>query len=158
MNASDIAAWWGAVVATLVLGWDVFKWRKTGVHIHVSASPNMRTFGNVPNSDPDRPYVLVEVVNVGDRKIEITHLTGQYYTSRLQRLRRKNQQSFVVIKPALATNFPCFLEPGERWLGGISQTPELEAFSRNGLLYCGVIHSQSKMPATVRVIIDAKAT
>ena len=153
MSASDIAAWWGAVVATLVLGWDVFKWRKTGLRLRLSISPGMKTHGDVPNAGPQKSYVLIEVVNIGDKKTELTHVAGLYYKSRLQRLRGKNQQSFLVLNPAFTTHFPCFLAPGERWLGGIEQTQELEELSRSGLLYCGIFHSGSTKPITSRVVV-----
>ena len=29
MSATDVAAWWGGIVATLILAWDVYKWKKT---------------------------------------------------------------------------------------------------------------------------------
>ncbi len=153
MSVSDIAAWWGAVVATLVLGWDVFKWRQTGLRLRLSVSPGMKTHGDVPNADPKKSYVLIEVVNIGDKKTELTHVAGLFYKSRLQRLRGKNQQSFLVLNPAFTTQFPCFLAPGERWLGGIEQTQELEELSRSGLFYCGIFHSGSKKPITSRVVV-----
>ena len=158
MNASDIAAWWGAVIATLVLGWDFFKWKQTGPRLSLSVSPGMKAQGSVPNADPDKSYVLVEVVNVGDKKTELTHVAGLYYKSRIQRIRGKNEKSFLVLNPAFSTQFPCFLAPGERWLGGIEQTQELEEMSRKGLLYCGVFHSASKKALTRRVVVSEKAT
>ena len=131
MSASQIAAWWGAIIATLVLGWDVFKWKQTGrPRLQLKALPDMKPHGPVPNADPNKTYVLIEVVNVGDKKTEITHLTGLYYRSRLQRLRGRNEQAFVVLNPAFSTQFPCFLEPGQRWTGGIEQTTDLEERSR----------------------------
>jgi hypothetical protein len=118
----------------------------------------MKATGSVPNADPDKSYVAIEVVNIGDRKTELTHVAGLYSKSRLQHFRGKNESNFLVMNPAFSTQFPCFLEPGERWLGGIEQTQELEEMSRNGLLYCGVIHSASAKALTKRVVINANAT
>ena len=157
MSASEVAAWWGAVIATLVLAWDVFKWKQMGPRLRLTVSPGMKTHGDVPNADPEKTYVLIEAVNVGDKKTELTHVAGLYYRSHLQRLRGKNQQSCLVLNPAFSTQFPCFLEPGQRWLGGMEQTAELEKLSRSGLLYCGIFHSASKKPLTSRVVIRAKA-
>ena len=155
MSVSEIAAWWGAIIATLVLGWDIFKWKQTGPRLRLSVSSGMITHGDVPNADPNTTYVLVEVVNVGDKKTELTHVAGLYYKSRIQRILGKNDKGFTVINPAFSTEFPCFLGPGERWLGGIEQTQELEELSRNGLLYCGIFHSASKKPLIMRVVIHA---
>ncbi len=159
MSASQIAAWWGAIIATLVLGWDVFKWKQTGrPRLRLTASPGMKPSGSVPNVDPNKTYIAIEVVNVGDRKTELTHVTGIYYRSRLQRLRGRNERAFFVVNPAFSTQFPCFLEPGQRWLGGLEQTADLEESSRAGLFYCGIIHSASKKPLTTRVVVPVKAT
>jgi hypothetical protein len=42
MQASDIAAWWGAIVATAILFWDIIKWKKSGVTVKVKAVPVRR--------------------------------------------------------------------------------------------------------------------
>lgn len=158
MSASDIAAWWGAIAATAVLAWDIFKWKRTGVRLRLSLTANMQTHGNVPNSNPDARYVVVEVVNVGDKRTEITHLAGLYYKHWWRRLRGRNDKSFLVLRPAMATQFPVFIEPGSRWLGGIEQNQELEDLSRSGRLYCGVIHSAAKRPLVARLVIQQRST
>jgi len=43
IKASDFAAWWGAILATVVLLWDIFKWRATRVRLRITAQPNMQT-------------------------------------------------------------------------------------------------------------------
>jgi hypothetical protein len=153
MNATEIAAWWGAIIATLVFAWDIFKWNRSGPIINVLASPNMKIFGDIPEHPEDMTYVAVEVTNTGDKKTTITHLVGFHYKSIFQKLRRKNNKSFAVVNPAFNARLPHVLEPGERWLGGIEQNEELEEFSRNGYLHCGVIHSSGKYPVTQRVIV-----
>lgn len=67
MSASDVAAWWGAVIATLVLVWDVFKWRKSRFSIKVSASPNMSPLNAPEGKLEDDKNIFVEVVNRGDK-------------------------------------------------------------------------------------------
>lgn len=74
MNASDVAAWWGAIIATLVLVWDVFKWRKSRFSIKVSASPNMSSLNPLKEKLEDDKNIFVEVVNRGDKVITLTHL------------------------------------------------------------------------------------
>ena len=51
MEASEIAAWWGATIATLVLLWDIFKWKRAGPVVTISASPNMTIVGGVPHEE-----------------------------------------------------------------------------------------------------------
>lgn len=88
MNSTDVAAWWGALTATVVLVWDVIKWLKLGPKIKTTVRPKVR----YPDSkvlstriEPDgttiqelASYCHVEIANVGDRattilSIEVTH-------------------------------------------------------------------------------------
>lgn len=154
MKVTEIAAWWGAIIATLVFVWDVYKWNRSGPLINVSASPNMETFGDISDSLDDEIYIVVEVTNTGDRKTTITHLVIYYYKSMLRRFLKKTDKNFIVPNPALSHHMPYVLEPGERWLGGIKQSQRHEEMSRNGYLYFGVYHSSGKKPALQRVVIN----
>jgi len=153
MKATEIAAWWGATIATLVLAWDIYKWKRSGPIVNVSASPNMETFGGVPNSLNNKTFVVVEVTNTGSKKTTLTHLVGFYYKSLFHKLRKKQEKSFIVANPALSGPLPHVLESGERWLGAIEQNKELEEMSRNGYLFVGVYHSFGRKPILKRVII-----
>lgn len=151
---TNIAAWWGAVIATFLIIWDIYKWKHSGSIINVTASPNMKTFGKIPNHLGNNKYISVEVTNTGTRKTTITHLISSHYKSLIFKLIKKADKNYVVLEPAfLAPRLPHILEPGERWLGGIEQNNELEELSRNGFLYCGIHHSSSKKPVMQRVII-----
>ena len=158
MNATELAAWWGAAIASLVLVWDIFKWKRTGPILKVSASPDMQTIGGLPDGLQDKKFVAVEVTNTGDRKTTLTHLVGFHYASKFQWLRRKKNKTFIVANPAFSATLPHVLESGERWLGGIEQNKELEEISRKGYLYCGVYHSSGKRPVLQRVIVRNEDT
>jgi hypothetical protein len=158
MNATDLAAWWGAIIATCVLGLEIYKLKKSGPVIDVSASPDMETFGGIPAGLQNKTFVVVKVTNAGDRNTTITHLIGFHYSSWFKRFRKK-RKAFVVVNPALSRPLPHVLGPGEEWIGGIEQNPELEEMSRNGYLYCGVYHSCGKKPVLQRVVVqDANNT
>jgi len=47
MKVTDLANWWGAFIATLVLVWDMYKWKRSGPIINVSASPGIKTVGKI---------------------------------------------------------------------------------------------------------------
>jgi len=154
MKITDLAAWWGAIIATLVLLWDMYKWKRSGPIINVSALPNMQTVGKIPNHLEGKKYIAVEVTNTGDKKTTITHLVVFHYKSLFRKIRGKKDKSFFVATPALfPPSLPHMIEPGERWLGGVEQTSELEEMSKNGYLYCGVYHSSGKKPILQRVVI-----
>jgi len=154
MKITELAAWWGAIIATLVLLWDMYKWERSGPIINVSASPNMQPFGKIPNHPEGKKYMAVEITNIGNRKTTITHLVVFHYKSLFRKIRGKKDKSFIVLPQALLhPPLPYVIEPGERWLGGIEQTSKLEEMSRNGYLYCGIYHSCGKKPILQRVII-----
>lgn len=72
MNASDIAAWWGAGVATLVFFWELYQKWASGPKVRISISANMLSYG-----DPLREgktFVMLRAVNVGDASTTLTNL------------------------------------------------------------------------------------
>lgn len=152
MSPSDIAAWWGAVVATAVFGWDIYKWRYAGPKIEVSASPNMmQLIGD--GSPADGPYLVIEARNNGDRKTTITHVVMFWHTrSRVLRPSNKPTKSFIVPRQD-PTPLPYILEPGERWMTMAKQDAEVESMGQSGALFAGVFHSGSKKPVLVRLFI-----
>jgi len=152
MKVTEIAAWWGAVIASLVLAWDIYKWKRSGPFINVSASPNMKIFGSVPGGNENKTYVVVEVTNIGNQKTTLTHLVSFHYSTLLRKIRKKHDKCFFVPTPALSQPLPHILDAGERWLGAIEQNEELEEFSRNGYLLCGVCHSSGKKAILQRVV------
>lgn len=59
MKLTEIAAWWGAFIATLLLFWDIYKWKRSGPIINVSASPNMKLFSKIPDRLKDKTLIFV---------------------------------------------------------------------------------------------------
>lgn len=152
MTPSDIAAWWGAAIATIVLAWDLYKWHRAGPQLEVSASPNMESAGGEEIYGKG-PFVVLEVRNNGDRKTTLTHCVGFRFKNRLaKQLRRKPRHSFLVPNPALET-IPHVLEAGERWMGLLQQTDELVKWSQGDYLCLGVYHSGAKDAVTRHVVI-----
>jgi hypothetical protein len=157
MTATDVAAWIGALTGTLVLLWDIFKWVHSGAKIKVSASPNMTGYGSAALLLGEKMCVAVEATNVGQSKTTITHLVFFHHKSWFGRLlRRKPGTTFYVPDPRPGT-LPAVLDTGERWLGMIVQSPELEVMSREGYLYVGVYHSTGKRPQVHRLVIHARS-
>jgi hypothetical protein len=155
MKLTEIAAWWGAFIATLLLFWDIYKWKRSGPIINVSASPNMELISNVPDHLKDKILISVQVVNLGNIKTTLTHLVIFHYSSFFKKLiKKKNMQAIAI--SALYTPLPYALEPGELWQGEILQDKKLEEMSRNGYLYCGIIHASRKKPILRRLVVPIK--
>ncbi len=150
MSASDWAAWWGAITATIVLGWDVYKWRQSKSNIRVSASPNMQTVNHATGRLESDKNICVEVVNNGDKLTTLTHLVVIHYANWLDRIRRKPSMQGVVTNP-LGGRIPYELEPGKRWTGLIDQKDIEEKTPNIVHLYCGVYHSASNKAKLARV-------
>lgn len=155
-NITSFVAWWGAIVATLVFLWDIYKWVKSGASVVVSVQPNMQSFGGPAQSFGGTNYVVVEAVNKGNKKTTITHLVAYYYSSLIKRLLRRQSQAFFVANTGLAQPLPHVLEPGERWLGIMEQNQDLEKMAGEGYLYCGINHSLKARAVLKRVRLEKK--
>lgn len=152
-SLTTIAAWWGAVIATLLLLWDVYKWARSGARLRVSANANMELFGVYPVATPDHSYIFVEAVNTGKQPTTITHFVARHYSSLIWQLLRKPSSNFFIPNNAFGSSVPHVLAPGERWTGGVDQTNYEERFGRKGRLFVGVYHSLAKGPVLKRVVL-----
>ncbi len=147
MSPSDIAAWWGASVATLVFAWDIYKWKTTGPRLVVRAVPNMQELG-----DPEeKKLISVEVTNRGDRPTTLTHLAFYGYPSWLSKaVRRRNKKVGIVPRPGGGQGLPFVLAPGERWLG-LAEQKAITDYHQEPYLYAAICHSGSSTDALCRV-------
>src|SRR6266436_6542276 len=84
--STEIAAWWGAILATVVFVWDIIKWRLAGPRLRLTIRSGMKT-ANVPEYE-GKTLLLAQVVNYGDRPTTITHLAFSYYRNAWNRLRK----------------------------------------------------------------------
>ncbi len=46
LKGIEIVAWWGAIVATVVLVWDIYKWKTSGPKIRFVVCPGMIVVGD----------------------------------------------------------------------------------------------------------------
>lgn len=149
MTASVIAAWWGAVIATVVLAWDIFKWARSGARLKVRVTPNMQVAGD----SSQQKLVHVEVVNRGDRVTTITHWAFYEFASTLHRLRRKRKSQGIVPYPE-GPALPFELEPGKRWAATVAQEGLFSHFT-GGQVFCVIVHSASDKEALCRLHTSA---
>lgn len=148
MPITDVAAWWGAVIATLVLLWDVYKWRHAGPKVSLDVRSNMFTSGH-PELDGKRLF-LIGAANNGDRPTTITKLVFAYYGGFWSLLRRKPQYFFIK-STGLKHTLPHKLEVGETWDGSAFHNDEHDEMLKTGYLYAWLYCSDRIQPISVRV-------
>jgi len=151
LKGIEIVAWWGAIIATVVLVWDIYKWKTSGPKIRFVVCPGMIVVG-----DPTREgqsFISAEATNIGDRPTTITNLVFQHYKSYFAMLRHKPQTSMIVTEPSASQPLPYVLQPGSVWRGLCPQTDEIVNLAKAGYLVCGLCHSHSDKEIDHRVII-----
>ncbi len=149
LKGTNIVAWWGAVVATIVLIWDIYKWKSSGPKIKFEVAPNILVVG-----DPARKgkkFISANTTNIGDRPTTITNLVLQHYNTYFAMLRHKPSTSMIVLSPSNAQPLPFILQPGQVWQGLSIQDHELEELAKDGYLVCGLCHSHSDKEIDRRV-------
>ena len=150
-SATVIAAWWGAIVATLAFLWEVFQYSRSGPRILVKAKAGMEPI-NVPGVNENEKLIFVEVVNVGDRPTTITSFGTHIFNGLLKRLFRKPEKMGVVINNGnFGPRLPYVLEAGQRWTGAIEQSQFQDKLLTDGNLYAAVFHTFSSKPVLSRV-------
>ncbi len=154
MTLTDWVAWWGAILATLVLIWDIIKWKTSGPNLKLSVLTDMimattDTGVAVPQSEP---MIAFEVVNRGTLPATITQVYFWHKNWWQRLLRIKPQVAHVVHKPEHFLDFrlPYPLEPGKIWQGRAIQN-EYQSMLEQGYLYACVLHSGRKKPVSTRV-------
>jgi len=151
-----LAAWWGALVATLVLLWDIFKWETAGPRLRLTVRANYMTV-NIPESEGGT-FVMVTVDNIGDSATTITGLGFVYFKNHFNRYREKyDGKGMAVVRPSPGDSqpLPYIIQPGGQWLGMADQTEGIKKKSQEGHLICRISHSFSERPVERRLVIKS---
>ena len=134
--STEVAAWWGAILATIVFVWDVVKWRLAGPRLRLTIRTSMKAV-NVPEYQ-GKIVLIADVANYGDRPTTITHLVFFYYRSMWNRLRKRADQNMVIPTPNTSQPIPFELRPGNSWSGiaiqdeTVEKNQTLEEMAREG--------------------------
>ena len=145
-----IVAWWGAIVATIVLLWDIYKWKASGPKLRLEVLPD-----RVIYNDPEREgkiFISFQAQNIGSQPTTISSLYLRSYSSTYNRLlRRSNKAAYV--KPDTVYPLPYVLDPGKVWEAFIIQSQDIEEWAKNSMLYCELSHSQDKRTQIAKLVI-----
>ena len=147
MKPDVAAAWWGAIVSSIVFLWDIYKWFISGARLKLTVAGNMQRVNN-SGVDPTI-YINIGVRNVGDSPTTITHLVGRVFKNSFDAFRGKVSSEFV-ISPGSGEliNYPYLLNPGTTWSALVPQE-NIEAMRTKGkIIRLGVIHSMHRKAVT----------
>lgn len=148
LTTSDYAAWWGAIIASFALIWNVVTFIRSGARIKVYVSTNMELFPPNPGKE-DNTYTFLRAVNVGDSATTIMHFCGYSAETIFDRFRKKAKH-FIISNANTNQPLPFKLEPGEEWTGLALQD---ELLKDKKFVYLGVIHNQREKAIYKRVKI-----
>ncbi|HML29240.1 MAG TPA: hypothetical protein PKE16_10450 [Hyphomicrobium sp.] len=154
MPPTDVIAIYAAIVATGVLVWDVYKWRRTErVRLVGRVMTNAIAVGGYPPGDRKTKYVCLTIDNRGHLACTITHFIVLHYKSWFHELRGNSDfQALVNTHGGQGNDVPYELRPGGKsFMGTALQTKEIEDLSRAGRLYIAIIHTLADKPFRVRV-------
>ena len=115
MNGTDIAAWWGAIIATLVLVWDIYKQRSRKPILFINTTEIVH-----PNS-----LIEIQVSNLGSKATTITEVYVHPVPGRV--IDKLTGEEKMIpsggyrssVKPDERFPLPHRLEPGGVWVGSI---------------------------------------
>ena len=157
VDPNVVAAWWGAIVATFLAAFELFKYLRSGPRLHLEASGDLYFVSSVPTriSNGKEKYVSVRVTNRGDRGTTLTNFVGVSYSSGFKRWVRRGARYFVVPTgppPLFSKQLPAMLGPGEVWQGHIRQNEIERDFGPRPVLLVGVSFGHGKTPLMGRVV------
>jgi hypothetical protein len=150
VTVTDVVAWWGAVVATAVLVWDVVKWKLSGrpkLDVRVDGGMSL-----LHNKNPDQKFFTVSVTNNGDKKTTLQNLSLWHYKEKPSRFKKQHPQILVAIASRAGQQLPHVLEPGETWSGLYEQMKNVEEMLETGFLFVRVEDSSKQKTAQARFI------
>ena len=145
MSVSDYAAWWGAVIATMVLGWDIIKWRSRG--------PRLRTL--ISQRDAGELEFRVFVSNTGDQPATIESVMLKCFERRLW-IFRKRVDLYDVISLSGNNGFPPLTpQPGEPWEVFIDPCRQIPKLPPRGRLILAIEIQESHRSRPYRYYPDS---
>lgn len=163
MESTQIVAWWGAIVATLVLLWDVMKWLQDGPRIRKRIALNVHyDDGKVTSKEETEnglvttyeEYCHIELINVGRMPTTVMGISATHK-------KKRNSFQFGTTQQAFTEHFgkklPHVISPGEVWSCRLPMS-HYHSISKYGRPEIHVNLSHLKSPLIVRATKAANKT
>jgi hypothetical protein len=155
MSATDIIAIYAAVVATGVLLWDVYKWRRTErVRLvgRIATGMIITDAAYFKNQSNGPSWIMLNIDNRGHIPCTVTHLYLISFKNLYEQMRERGHSHMLVNTDGSRGNsVPHFLEPGRSFMGLAMQTPDVENRSRTDRLHIAIVHSGADKPLLYRI-------
>ena len=149
-DITTFVAWWGAIIATGVLLWNIYKefWR-TGARFRIQARLNWHI---VEDPNPGNTYVNVEVTNTGDQAANITKLCFIHYANWWYYLTRQTKDEYLILNTNSIEELPYRLMAGDTWPAFPLQPDEFPTMLASGILTCEIVTGVRKHRPRARVL------
>lgn len=151
---TELVAWWGAIVATLVLFWDVAKWLATGPKVRATVKvdvcyPDSEIISTKSTSSGTETelqnYCHIEVVNIGTQPTTLLGIEATHKQNKKYRIHIAGE----AFKGHFGKNLPMVLSPGEVWSARLSMD-DYERISQHGRPEIHLNLSHRKSPQVLK--------
>lgn len=155
MDVTTFLAVLGAITGTSALFWDVYKWRNAGpklrVHFGLDFTVNREAHSFTKEQFvPPNPYLLVKLVNIGQSKTTVERLEIVIYEDKRKKKNYEEKARLIYMDTHLG-NLPYTLEPAQRWIGALPQTPDLEYSIEKELVFLEIFDTYHVRPTVKRL-------
>lgn len=153
---SILAAWWGALIATIVLLFDCYKWAISGPRIRCDSKYGWKIMVEGDNNE----YIFFSVTNTGDCPTTITKQFALYWPNRIKRYFCKSKKQFY-IKGGLygMGEIPMIIKPGEVWNGLGQINDDIRSLmNKGGYLFLSLEFSHRRRPYLFKVTKGLKSS
>lgn len=118
-NSTELVAWWGAIIATIVLIWDIVKWLRNAAILRFVVRPNAYYSDSeiipVENSADGATGLVKEYIHIELTNIGTLPTTVMYIAARRQWRGGEVGNDGSAFKEHYGKTLPYVLRPGEVW-------------------------------------------
>ena len=156
----EFVAWWGAIVGTVALVLEIWKWWRSRASLRVSIFPKTHyadSFSAIEKTEHGEtrqliPHFRIEIANIGGSPTTLSLVSA---ISRYRRglLGRSRKRAFsgtmgldgMAFEPHDGQQLPRLLAPGETWQCRVKEN-SIASLVQAGKAWLRVLHSLSRKP------------
>lgn len=156
LTNTELVAWWGALLATIVFIWDIVKWLKTGPRLRLNVRANSFYQDSEQISVKDdregnkefllKPSIHIELINVGSQPTTIMSISSKRQTGSGGVSGYDGSQ----FREHFGKKLPYMLKPGDIWSCRVDQAIVMNLPGKAPIEICIAV-SHLKKPLTRKV-------